>query len=123
MRNLKGLREIKKTGLLDEERFYQMLSERCNYISKDQARSFYLSLVNLVVSELRENGIIRLPNLGDFSLIKQKDRVGFAGKTRTVFKGVHAIKFLPFYALRDYFSKYGMTSGRDLDPRRHIGNK
>jgi nucleoid DNA-binding protein len=124
MYNLKGLREIKKSGILDEERFYQLLSERCNYISKSQAKSFYLGLVNLMVTELRENGIVRLPNLGDFALIKQKDRVGLAGTKRgALITGSHVLKFYPFYALRQYFAKFGSGTDKEIDPRKHISPK
>lgn len=121
MYGLKGTREIKKTGVLDEDRFYRLLSERCNYISQENVRAFYLALVKLVVAELRENGIIRLPHIGDLAIIKQKDRPGLAGKTKAMIRGAHIIKFYPFYALKDYFSKLSSTTSRDLDPRKLIG--
>lgn len=99
-------RELQKSGLFTEERFYQLLSERCNFIDRKTAQSFYHELVRLIVSELRIHKVVRLPMLGDFALVTQKKKSALVGKTRMVIGEVPILKFYPKDALRQYFNKF-----------------
>lgn len=120
-----NIRELKKSGLLEEDRFFQLLSERCNYIDKDTTKVFYMALVKLVVSELRTNGIARLPHLGDMALVKQAPRSVLAGKMRKIIEGVYTLKFYPKESLRIYFTKLNLSfeGTRKLDPREKVLNQ
>lgn len=102
-------RELGKSGLLKEDRFYQLLAARCNYVDDKIVKSFYLALVKLVVSELRANKVIRLPHLGDFALVEQKPKTALVGKFRKFIGAIRIVKFYPKDALRQYFSKLDET--------------
>lgn len=100
-------RELQKSGLFTEERFYQQLSERCNFIDRKTAQSFYHELVRLIVSELRIHKVIRLPMLGDFALVPQKPKSAFMGwGVRGMLGAMSILKFYPKDALRQYFNKF-----------------
>lgn len=99
-------RELQKSGLFTEDRFYQLLSERCNFIDRQTARSFYHELVRLIVSELRTHKVVRLPMLGDFALIKQKPKSALVGKVRMMIGEISILKFYPKDTLRQYFNKF-----------------
>lgn len=105
--------EWKKKGLFDEKRFYDLLSVKCNYIDQENVKMFYLGLVRLVSEELRENGMVRLPHIGDFAIAMNNRRGGkvLAGRKPNsrmpmwqVRKGpTRVLKFYPNDAWRKYF--------------------
>ena len=94
-----------KRDLLSEDRFYDLLSQQCNYMDKDAVSDFYMGVVKLVAQELRTNKIARLPHLGDFALVEQRPRIGWAGKSRVFFDSRDVLRFYPKEALRRYFNK------------------
>lgn len=91
--------------LLDEQRFYRLLSQQCNYSDRDTVFLFYIGLVHHVTQELRRHKLVRLPHLGDMALVKQKPRPGWAGKGRVFFVEKDVLKFYPKERLRRYFGK------------------
>lgn len=117
-----NIEELKKNGILNESRFFRLLSEQNNYVDPKTVKDFYMGLVRVVSMELRENGVCRFPHLGDFALVKQKDRIGWAGKAQAMIKGKYALKFYPKETWRKYFAKLGEKSGREgqLDPREKV---
>jgi nucleoid DNA-binding protein len=119
------LRELAKKGVFDEDRFFRMLSENNNYVDDKTSRDFYMGLVRLITKELRKNGVLRLPHLGDFALVKQPDRIGWAGKQQGILEGKYSLKFYPKEAWRKYFSKLSEKTGREgaLDPREKLLNR
>lgn len=118
-------RELEKKGILDEGRFFRLLSEQNNYVDPKTVRDFYMGLVRLITDELKENGVVRLPHLGMFALVKQKDKPGWAGQFRAMIIGKYILKFYPKEAWRKYFSKLEEKSGREgkLDPREKVLGK
>jgi len=116
------LRALAKKGILDEDRFFRLLSEQNNYVDTQTVKDFYMGLVRLITKELRENGVSRLPHLGDFALVKVKDKVGWAGQFRRMIYGKYVLKFYPKEAWRKYFTKLGERTGREgeLDPREKV---
>lgn len=121
-----NLRELGKAGVLSEERFFQKLSEKNNYISKEMAKEFYMGLVKVLVADLRENGVCRLPHIGDFAMVVQNKTTGInkGGFTREM-GATHALKFYANYALRAYFRNMiiGLRDGQTLDPRSKVLGK
>jgi hypothetical protein len=113
------LRELSKKGILDEDRFFRLLSEQNNYVDPKTVKDFYMGLVRLVTAELKENGVCRLPHMGDMALIKQKDKIGWAGQFQKFLIGKYVLKFYPKNAWRIYFSNLEKKEGREgrLDPR------
>lgn len=103
--NIKLSRE---RGLLDEKRFYALLSEKCNYMDEENVRMFYLGLVKLMTQELRDNNLIRLPHIGDFALTSLRPQVKLNGKRKdgsyiySMIKPTHVLRFKP----RDAWAKY-----------------
>lgn len=120
-----NLRELEKKGVLDEETFFRLLSEQCNYVTPEMVKSFYMGLVRHMTSELRKNGVVRMPHLGDFALVKQKDKTGWAGQYQAFLTGKYMVKFYIKDTWKKYFSKLSETPGRDgkLDPREKVLNR
>ena len=110
-------RALTKEGIFNDDRFFRLLSERCNYVDDATVRMFYLGLVKLIVSELRTNGAIRLPHIGDFALIKQMAKTILSGRTadgmprRINADPLNMLKFYPKYTLRLYFQKFNRPLG------------
>ena len=119
------IKAITKSGVLDEEKFFMLLSQQCNYVTPETVKSFYLGLVRHLTSELRKNGVVRLPHLGDFALVRQKPKIGWAGQFQTLMEGKYMLKFYPKDTWRKYFVKLQEKPGRDgaLDPREKVLNR
>ena len=117
--------ELKKKGVLNEERFFRLLSEQNNYVDTKTIKDFYMGLVRLATKELRENGVVRFPHLGDFALVKQKDSIGWAGQFQTMLTGKYMLKFYAKDSWKRYFVKLGEKTGREgaLDPREKLLNR
>jgi len=120
-----GLRELQKKGVLNEDRFFMLLAEHCNYVSPETLRDFYMGLVRHITKELRKNGVVRLPHLGDFALVKQKDKLGWAGKYQRMLEGKYMLKFYALQVWRQYFIGLSEKPGLEgfLDPREKVLNK
>lgn len=119
-----GIQELKKQGLLDEKTFYRLLGEQCNYMAPEAVKTFYMGLVRHLTSELRKNGVVRMPLLGDIALVKQKTTFGWKGKVMGVITGKYLIKFYPAKSWREYFAGKANQDGIEgkLDPRQRILN-
>ncbi len=98
-------RHLRKKELLGNERFYRLLSEHSNYIDPVVAASIYLSLVYVIVDELRKHKFIRLPTLGDFAIVRQKSRPAWVGRNHCVIDGMEILKFYPKSSFREYFNQ------------------
>ena len=117
------LKDLKKSGLLKEEVFYQKLSAENNFVETKIVKDFYLSLMRVISRDLLKYGIIRLPHMGHFALVKQKDRIGLAGKYRKMIRNKYVLKFYPMEIWRKYFTRrIKERSGLEakLDPREKI---
>lgn len=84
-----------------------------------------MGLVRLLTQELRENGVIRLPHLGDLALVKQKDKIGWSGQFQKMLTGKYMLKFYAKETWRKYFVKLAEKTGREgaLDPREKLLGK
>ena len=94
-----------KKNLLNDKRFYRLLSEQCNFADKDTLFVFYIGLIQLVGQELRRHRVVRLPHLGDMALVRQKPRPGWMGKAHVYMGERDVLKFYPKERLRRYFNK------------------
>jgi len=95
----------KNGNFLDDQRFYRLLSEKCNFIGEDISLVFYAGMVEVVRQELARHGVARLPHLGDFALVEQKSRPAWVGKVHARIGPRDVLKFYPKEKLRRYFSK------------------
>ena len=96
-------KHLRKKELLGNERFYRLLSEHSNYIDPEVAGSVYLSMVYIIVDELRKHKFIRLPTLGDFALVRQKSRPALVGRSQCVIDGFEVLKFYSKHKFLFYF--------------------
>ena len=119
------IKELAKKGFTNEERFFRLLSEQNNYVDKETVKDFYMGLVRLITQELRTHGFIRLPHLGDFAMLKAKDRVAWAGQYQRLLTGKYLLKFFASEKWRDYFTGLERKSGAEgkLDPRERVLGK
>lgn len=95
-------RQLRK---LRKDRFYSLLSKRCNYIDTSTVAQFYLSTVAVILDELRRDKIVTLPLLGDLQLVEQKQRVAWIGKTQAVIGPRDVLKFRATNDFKRYLSK------------------
>lgn len=99
----------RQKGLLDEKAFYTLLAQKCGYIDEETAKRFYLGLVKAVTQQLRDNGVSRLPHMGDLALVWQKERSAMVGKdangvpVRSIVPAKRTLKFIPQEVWRSYF--------------------
>ena len=99
-----NVKQMIKDGLFDDKRFYQLLSENCGYISPDMAKRFYSGLVRLVTQEIKKNGAVRLPHLGDVALIVEKARPRLMGHKQVMVEDMKILKFYANESWREYFN-------------------
>ena len=92
-------------ALLNEKRFFTLLSEQCNFMDQDTVSMFYTGMVKVVSRELRTNKIARLPHLGDFALVPQAPRLGWMGKVRVHMGPRNVLKFFPQEKMRRYYNQ------------------
>lgn len=95
-------RQLRK---LRKDRFYRLLSERCNYIDTTTIAQLYLSTVAVVLDELRRDKIVTLPLLGDLQLVEQKQRMAWIGKNQAVIGPRDVLKFRATDDFKRYLSK------------------
>lgn len=94
---------------MSKVRFFRLLSEQNNYVDPKTCNDFYMGLVRLIADELRKNKFVWLPAIGECALVKQKNRLGWAGKTRITIDGREILKIYPDRKLREYFNKRQQT--------------
>lgn len=94
----------KRRHLLNDQRFYQLLTQQFSHISRDEAFIMYIAIVKLVEQELRRHKMVRLPHLGDFALVKYKSRPGLVGSHQVRLPEREVLKFYPKERLRRYFN-------------------
>ena len=116
------IRALEKKGILNEDRFFRLLSEQNNYVDPKTTKDFYMGLVRLLTKELKENGVVRLPHIGIMAMVKQKDRIGWAGQFQRIISGKYILRFYPKEAWRKYFNKLEERPGMEgkLDPREKV---
>lgn len=119
------IKSLAKSGVLDEDRFFRLLSEKNNYVDVGTVKNFYMGLVETITKDLRDNGVARLPHLGDFALVKKKDHIGWTGKIQQMIRGKYILKFYPKQSWKQYFTKLEEKTGREgaLDPREKVLNR
>lgn len=88
-----------------KDRFYKLLSERSNYMDTTAIAQIYLSVVAVIVDELRRDKVVTLPLLGDLQLKEQKRRVAWVGKTQAVIGPRDVLKFRATADLKRYLSQ------------------
>ena len=123
-----SVKELKKAGALDEDKFYATLSEQCNYIDVETAKKFYMGLVRAVTKILKNEGVVRLPLIGDICLLKTKRTTGIVGRApdgswmRGPLGTRYVITFSANAAWNEYFSKLSKIPGASgrLDPRERM---
>jgi hypothetical protein len=122
-----NIRAIQRTGALDEHAFMRDISSFMNFASEEEVQRFYMAFVKAVTKRLRENGIVRLPHLGDVALLKShKGNAGFI-KDVEAFKKRHGYATLQFYFnenFLNYFKSYiDATGDTNFDPRERLLNE
>lgn len=115
------IQELRKTGIFVEDRFYRLLSEENNYADIETVKNFYMGLVRVINEGLREDGVIYLPHLGHFALVKSARCIGFGNKERMP-NGTYTLKFYPINPWVMYFKKLFKNLGPNarLDPREKV---
>lgn len=113
-------KELKKKGIINEKELFRMISEKMNFADDAVVKAFYNALVKSVTTQIRTRGFSRLPFLGDFALVWQKEKTGYVGRDsmtgkpqRTMLPPKRVLKFYPNDNWRQYFSKMDATKSQD----------
>lgn len=111
-----------RKGFLKDERFFRLLSEENNYVDPASIKDFYMGLIRVITKDLKTTGVCKVPHLGYFALVRQKDKLGLTGQVRSMVRGKYVLKFYPKEAWRDYFTKLESLPGLEgkLDPREKL---
>ena len=96
------LKHLRKKELMDNERFYRLLSQRSNYMAPESVVAVYLALTMVIVDELRAHKYIRLPILGEFATVRQKSRPAWLGRAHCIIDGLEVLKFYPRQDFRQF---------------------
>lgn len=116
--NRQDLLRNKNKDVVSEKRFYELVSQQMNYVDSKLIKKVYLSMVKAIVAEIRRNGMVRLPHLGDMALVRMKDKIGWAGSHQEMMKNIHMLKFYPKTLLKQYFSNFVRSNpNRVFDPK------
>ena len=85
---------------------YSKISARANYLDPEMAKEFYFALIKVIVSSVKEDGEIQLPNLGTFFYAENKPK-----RIRNVITGQlqmtgvqKLLKFTPCPSLKAYIA-------------------
>lgn len=111
---------LKTPELLNEKRFYRLISKECNFVDPDFTYLVYMAMVSVIGEELRRHQFCHLPHLGDFALIRQKERPGWAGKLHVVICPRMVLKFYVKEYLRRRFNKRQEFRYTEILPPRFI---
>lgn len=93
-------------GLLEEDRFYRLVSEKANYMDEETVKTLYMAIVAVIGSEIKANQAVRLPHIGDLALVTIPPRMGLMGKVRTFLAESKVLKFIPNEGLRRHINEY-----------------
>ena len=96
---------LRDKELLNEKRFYRLISKECNFVDPEFTYLVYMAMVAVIGEELKNHKFVRLPHLGDFCLVRQKARPGWAGKLHVVICPRDVLKFYPKEYLRRRFNQ------------------
>lgn len=93
-----------KYDYMDPEQFFTLISERCNYLDKKLVKEVYYEIVRATIQELRKKGMVRFPDLGDFTLIFHKERwsIDVNTKARIKIAAKRTMKFEVCSKLKKY---------------------
>src|SRR3989338_7202181 len=97
-------KHLRRKELLNNERFYRLLSESSNFMDPEAAIRVYLGLVVVIDQELRKHKFIRLPVIGDLALVRQKARPAWVGRAHCIIDGKEVLKFYPKQDFRRHFN-------------------
>lgn len=98
-------RKYKK--FMTPEHFFEKMSAQNNFADPKLMGDFYLSMVKVIMDEIKAKGYCRLPFLGDFAYVTHKKKFALMGKRYVVpVDGVRVVKFYPAISMRAYFSEW-----------------
>jgi len=96
----------KEMNLMPNDLFFSKIAEKCNYIDKDLVKMVYYEMVRLTSQELRHNGAIRYPDLGDFYIKYHKERLSRSIVSGQIIKipAIKTVKFAVNSKIKKYFA-------------------
>ena len=59
---------------MDKDYIFKRISEKCNYIDPKLAKDMYYGTIKAIISELRKNGKVTLPDFGRFKIHDYKSK-------------------------------------------------
>lgn len=61
-------RKVTKYDFVSSDQFFQLISAKANYMNVKIVRDVYYAMIKALMQELRQRGMVRLPEFGDFFL-------------------------------------------------------
>ena len=95
-------------GLVEKGRaFIPGIAKEANYLDEASVKRIYVAMVRYIVTALRKDGLIRLPNFGDFWVVFRREKVfnipKYLGGGSRVIPRTRQIRFVASKQLRAYF--------------------
>ena len=90
------------------EEFFTKISQRANYLNEDVVREVYYEMVRVMVHKMKQDGVVSMPDFGDFSLILHKERASRNVNTGNIdhLPSYYTVKFSVSKKLKEYFRSY-----------------
>lgn len=120
------LHEKKALGILDTEEFFVQLAMASGTMDQDTVRKVYNGMLQVLYTELRNKGHVRLPALCDFQLLLSRPKaIRNRHMGQTVLKDAfHQVRIRPLEVVRHYFKALDEGSqGRIFDPAEKLKNR
>lgn len=113
----------KPLGLLNESEFFELLSAASGYLDPETVRRVYNGMLQVIYTELRSKGAVRLPALCDFHLLLSRPkRIKNHRMENSIVKPAsHQVRIRPVGAVRAYFKALDEhLQGAVLDPAEKV---
>ena len=94
---------------IGSEEFFKKIAIHANIMDVETVRDVYYGMIRTISRELKDTGIIKLPEWGNFYLNIHKERRSndLASRTIKILPAKTTVKFSPIDKVKKYFHKWG----------------
>jgi len=98
---------VSKYDYMKADDMFEEIANRCSYIESDLVRTVYYELVRLMGKQLKDKGMVRMPEWGDFHLIyhKERDMKHVRSGDTIHIPAKKTVKYVPNYKLKNHFNR------------------
>ena len=103
------IKTVDSMGVAPKKNLYKELSLEIGVMDERSAMHYYYGFVRYIISELKKDNEVQLPELGKIFLRERKDKMLHNVNTgqRELMEGGYSVVFKPSRKLKSYFKAYG----------------